>query len=639
MARTASCPSCGATVEFRSAVSILAVCDYCQSTLLRQGEALENLGRMAELIEDRSPVQRGAEGNWKGRHFVVIGRLQLRYEAGLWNEWHLLFDDGKSGWLSEAGGEYVVSEALWYPDPLPPYGELQVGQVFNIGDKAFSVSNLITGECVAGAGELPFKVGAGYPAPSADLRDEAGRFATFDYSEEDGRPLVFVGESVAFASLGWSNLRQDAAAAAPTVKARSFNCPACGAPLKLNQEDTKTVGCGSCGAVLDTSNETVKKISGATELSRLPRIPIGSRGSLRGEALEVIGYLARSCKVDGEVSDWSEYLLLAPDGSQRWLVEARGHWSLGRVLSRSVVPQDGKIFLDSEEFKHFERYKAEVDIVLGEFSWRVRRGDKVAVDDYIAPPRMLSREYDQKEATWTVAEYLEPEEVWQAFKLAEAPPERQGVGANQPNHRAERHRRMCRSFWRCAGLAVAIHLLLVWFGPGSRLVDLPINFSAEGEGHHETADFVLTGADNRVLVEADSDASNNWVALDLALINKDSGEAWNTKSELSHYSGVEDNESWSEGSNSDHVVFAGVPPGTYFISVDHDMDDNASNIHGRIQVKRPGPQWSPLVLTLLFLSLFPIFTSFNSYSFEVDRWEESDHPLIKESKSGDDEDD
>ena len=55
-AKTARCPSCGAPVEFKSVASILAVCDYCQSTLIRHGEDLENLGKMADLIEDPQPL-------------------------------------------------------------------------------------------------------------------------------------------------------------------------------------------------------------------------------------------------------------------------------------------------------------------------------------------------------------------------------------------------------------------------------------------------------------------------------------------------------------------------------------------------------------------------------------------------------
>ena len=102
----ANCPQCGADVKFHAAASVLAVCEYCTSTLMRNGEALEHIGKMAELQDDPTLIQIGTEGVYKGVHFGVIGRIQLKYAAGLWNEWHIMFDDMKTGWLGEAAGEF-----------------------------------------------------------------------------------------------------------------------------------------------------------------------------------------------------------------------------------------------------------------------------------------------------------------------------------------------------------------------------------------------------------------------------------------------------------------------------------------------------------------------------------------------------
>ena len=43
----APCPACGAPVEFKSAQSTHAVCAYCQSTVVREGEVLERIGKIA----------------------------------------------------------------------------------------------------------------------------------------------------------------------------------------------------------------------------------------------------------------------------------------------------------------------------------------------------------------------------------------------------------------------------------------------------------------------------------------------------------------------------------------------------------------------------------------------------------------
>ncbi|MGN6990250.1 DUF4178 domain-containing protein, partial [Neisseria sp. P0009.S004] len=39
----------------------------------------------------------------------LIGRLQVHYDVGAWNEWYVLFDDGQTGWLSEVGDLYAMT--------------------------------------------------------------------------------------------------------------------------------------------------------------------------------------------------------------------------------------------------------------------------------------------------------------------------------------------------------------------------------------------------------------------------------------------------------------------------------------------------------------------------------------------------
>ncbi|TNY03374.1 DUF4178 domain-containing protein, partial [Escherichia coli] len=74
--------------------SASAVCGFCRSTLLRDGETLSRIGQSAEIFDDYSPLQLGATGRWMGQGFAVVGRLQRGSELGPWNEWHLLFDSG-----------------------------------------------------------------------------------------------------------------------------------------------------------------------------------------------------------------------------------------------------------------------------------------------------------------------------------------------------------------------------------------------------------------------------------------------------------------------------------------------------------------------------------------------------------------
>jgi ribosomal protein L37AE/L43A len=647
MARAASCPSCGAAVVFKSAASIFAVCEYCQSTLVRRDQDLEDIGKMAALAEDRSPLQLGAEGRWQGVHFALIGRIQLKYSHGLWNEWHILFDDMRTGWLSEAGGEYVLSFLQPVQEPLPAFGELQVGKRFTVASRPWTVTNIEDAECVAGQGELPFKVGAGYRAPVADLRN-GDQFATLDYSEEP--PFLFVGGPVDFKALKMTGLREGMPIPEITVQARAFRCPGCGSPLSARSADILAVGCASCGAVVDAQDPDYKLLSKALGLRDekfVPRLSLGSKGVLDGQPLEVIGFLVRETKCDGIVYDWREYLL-AGDGTEtrgtyRWLTEYNGHWNVVDVLSRHPNHSGGEtpVQYEKENYKHFSTTKsAEVIQVAGEFTWRVRRGETTRVVDYVAPPLMLSRESTSQELTWSRGAYVEPETIRAAFKLPGPLPEPVGVYANQPNPWEATHRKTCRLFWVLALMSLLIQMWFVFAAGGQKLLRQELVFSPQNaEETLATHPFVVKDKPTKITVGNSTNLDNNWIGLNLTLVDKNTGAAWPASRELAYYSGHDEDGGWSEGSRDDEVVFLDIPPGTYYLAIDPDMaSEKPVSVRSVLEVSSGGAGWSNFVILLIFLAAFPIFSRLRQGAFEAGRWAESDHAPVADD-SDDDSDD
>jgi hypothetical protein len=204
--REVACPSCGAPVKFVSAQSLLAVCGYCRASLIRRDLDVEQVGTMAALLDDVTPLQLGAEGVWRGTHFAVVGRLQVRWTDGRWNEWYSVFDDGRGGWLGEAAGEFSVSFETEVAEPLPEWKSLTPGTRVTLGGVAYEVTDQREAEVIGGEGELPFRVDAGWKTATADLRTSGARFATLDYSEE--RPRLYTGEVVEFAELKLRGLRE-----------------------------------------------------------------------------------------------------------------------------------------------------------------------------------------------------------------------------------------------------------------------------------------------------------------------------------------------------------------------------------------------------------------------------------------------
>ena len=638
MAKSANCPSCGASVVFQSAASIFAVCEYCSSTLVRTDQKVEDIGKMAALVEDRSPLQLGSEGKWQGLHFALIGRIQMRYSQGLWNEWHLMFDDMRTGWLSEASGEYTLSFLKAPREPIPAFAELHPEARVTLLARSWVVTDIRDAECVAGQGELPFKVGAGYKAPVVDLRD-GDNFATIDYSETP--PLVFIGSPVKFQDMAFANLREGMPIPDGSIQAEVFRCTACGSPLSARSPEIKSVGCASCGAVVDAQDRKHQLLSAAMSNKDewyAPRIPLGTEGVLDGKPVEVIGFLAKRTKSDGVAYDWREYLLAGENATYRWLVEYDGHWNVVDVPSRQPrsTSHTESMSYEGVMYKHFSTYKAEVLQVAGEFTWQVTRGERSELTDFVAPPLMLSRERTKSEVSWSLCRYVEPDEIATAFKLKRgALPQPMGVYANQPNHWEERHRSVCKLFWKLALVAVVAQLLLAFVFGGKTLLEQRVDFNPWKANETFTSNtFELPSQTKKITIENDTNLNNNWISLNLVLVNKVTGAAWPATRDLSYYHGVDGGESWSEGSRSDDVSFVDIPPGTYYVAIDPDLaPEKRDNVSTTLKVVKGSVPWSNFIFLMIFLMIFPIVSRMRYASFEASRWMESDHAPVSDDDS------
>jgi hypothetical protein len=252
-----ACPGCGAPVEFKSAASVMAVCEFCKTTLLKDADSVRNIGKMSEVLEDYSPLQIGASGQFANRGFSLIGRIQLRYDAGFWNEWYALFDDGGNGWLSDASGQFTMTFLENSDATLPLFEKLIPGHVLHLGGQAYATSDVRTARCTGGQGELPFKVGQGWEARVADFRGR-DRFLSIDYSDPVAR--IYAGRAVLLADLKPQLLR-DVSQISDSAghfhgKVSALSCPSCGSPVSCVPGVTVHIVCPSCHAQVDTSGAT-----------------------------------------------------------------------------------------------------------------------------------------------------------------------------------------------------------------------------------------------------------------------------------------------------------------------------------------------------------------------------------------------
>jgi hypothetical protein len=206
-----ACPQCGAPIAFRSADLPVRVCDYCHSTIARDGETLKLVGKTAIVPEDVSPLQLGARGRFEDRAFELVGRVRWRWTDGAWNEWLALYGDGATAWLGEASGRYMLLDEVPAPannsvvqavlaNRTPP-----VGRASTIAGIKYVVVDSRQVVCVASEGELPAPTATGTQAISVDLMTTDGRCASVQ--REGDETHAYAGRYVTLAELGMTGLR------------------------------------------------------------------------------------------------------------------------------------------------------------------------------------------------------------------------------------------------------------------------------------------------------------------------------------------------------------------------------------------------------------------------------------------------
>ncbi len=419
----APCPGCGAPVEFKSAQSAYAVCPYCQSTVVRSGETLSRIGKMAELFDDHSPLQLMASGriqlDGQDQPFTLIGRLQYKGDAGIWTEWVAFLQDGSLASLGEDNGAYVFTRPMDPGRELPAVERFRVGTTTAIHGKPYSVAFSGQAQLLAAQGELPQLPPLGQPFAMVELRSSDGEVLSIDYSRQP--PHVERGRAVLLEDLQLQGLKD---ASVKQEKAREFSCPHCGAPVQVQLASSKSITCGSCKSLIDLGSGVGQELLVAEQHAPVrPVIALGSRGTLQGVAWQVVGFQHRMGQEPGddEHFGWSEYLLYHQKRGFAFLVDAEDGWSLVRPTTGAPqLAADGRsaTYLGSS-YQLQSSYNAETDYVLGEFYWQVERGQKTFNRDFANVKGLLSMEQTPHEITWSSGDKLASATVAQAFGMTD----------------------------------------------------------------------------------------------------------------------------------------------------------------------------------------------------------------------------
>jgi hypothetical protein len=291
---------------------------------------------------------------------------------------------------------------------------------------------------------------------------------------------------------------------------------------------------------------------------------------------------------------------------------------------------------EGQTYRHFQSADATTVYVLGEFPWRVRVGDRARVVDYMAPPWLLSSESTEGETTWSLGRYATGEEIREMFGLPTGLPDAVGPFANQPSPYEGRPRRYWTAFAPLFALLAVVFLtreLIMWSGEVVFSGSYQFNPAAQSEPSFVTPTFPIK-APGTLEVGLQTNLRNNWVFLDMALIDTNTGQALDFGREVSYYYGTDSDGPWTEGAQRSTFTLPAIDAGDYYLRV---QPEGPAPVDYSIAIRRDVPTVIPYGIALALLLIPPGLVSLRSWSFERARWAESDHAPV--SRGDDDDDD
>ncbi len=406
--------------------------------------------------------------------------------------------------------------------------------------------------------------------------------------------------------------------------AKPITCPNCGGTVELRGfAHTRTAVCIQCLSVIDATSPELQILARFDEQMRArPVLPLGTRGKFGEVPYEVIGFQVRTTWSDGLAYSWHEYLLFNPYAGFRYLTLYNGHWNFVRALAgvpRYTIEAGRKAAVSGTvTYRHYQHATATTTFVMGEFPWAVQAGEQVEFDDFIAPPRVLSREVSAGEINWSGGDYIAGVDVWKAFGLAGEPPRVDGISPNQPSPYPQKVRHLWGDFLKLAVVWLGVLLLFNVISTGRQFLSETVRMTpAEGVAAPAafTGSFDVKDTESALTVEVkatDSDAP----ALQASLVDRSTSRTV----PLGLVEQGQKSSGWRDEYRSGKLA-----PGTWAVRLEPEVNEEkrpgAYEIKVRREAKGAGWVWFALILLLIP----PIVATLQASGFESRRWSESDY--------------
>lgn len=199
------------------------------------------------------------------------------------------------------------------------------------------------------------------------------------------------------------------------MTAAHYSCPACGAPMEVENRFSKLVICQYCGQTAAVTSVGLDPTGKVPLLADFPSIlSVGATGTLQGNPFRVLGRL----RYKYDEGFWDEWFVVVQDTRKLWLQEDEGTFvAFEKETLTAEIPQFSTIKVGSSiqvnDRKVFvvEKNEAVIGGGEGELHFRVVPGERVDYVDGNSSGKMVSIEFTPDEIHLSVGQAIQVEEI------------------------------------------------------------------------------------------------------------------------------------------------------------------------------------------------------------------------------------
>ncbi|HLP51516.1 MAG TPA: DUF4178 domain-containing protein [Chitinophagales bacterium] len=623
------CAECNTQLGIQSDYSQMRVCDSCGCVNYKHPK--HGKVTVVKFAEDLSAIKTGSTGKIQGSGFTVTGRYRIETSGSYYNLWSVVVSKtDELAWLIESAGKFVFAynkkvaynaipePALWSGDCDKYYALPELGSCRLVTTDKIAGRN-IEGE----TGDMPPQ---NEGATFYDLRGDDGQ-AIFIIKTPDKTLYYLQGTVVTWQSLELTNLKNMPATGNDVgIKPLTHKCT-CGNLLQAyTQAQAKKYACGQCGSYYQIHNGAFSHLIKKEKPAEKPLIPLGTQGEIEDKSYTVVGFIVK--KETRYKYNWAEYILFNPIYGYAYLSEYNGHWMFLKEVDFhvSIDTYTREVQYENNMYWLYSKYLGKVIVASGEFAYDVHGTGKPKLQDYIAPPQILVREYTAKEIKWLHGYYIEPEDIQRIFKT-DALPKRTGIGVIQPQSFSVPFAKAL-AVAVLAGMAILMAQFAFYYTGGNNVV---YNYTGRVSAAEMPAkaivspSFDLVQGTRNLEVALTADVANSWFETDITLINEKTDDDVDLEIGVEYYSGYEGGEHWSEGSNNATRVINAVPEGRYHLLITPVRETYGPDMNFELQLKRDVPAWGNLAFAWFLLAIIPFIQYYRERSYEKQRWFDSNY--------------